>query len=349
MSQIGFILVGAGMQGLLGEENALAVWGTGLHMVNHSLIKLVLFMCAGVVYMNLHELDLNKIRGWGRNKPLLNVCFLMGALGIAGVPLWNGYVSKTLLHESIVEYIELSTGLYRAVEWLFLLSGGLTVAYMTKLYGAVFVEKPAKPVEKKPYMNWQSALAIAVPALALPVMGLFPTPVMGGAARLMQGFMNGESPAHAVAWFSLANLKGALISLGIGAAVYFLVIRTVLMRREADGGKVYVDRWPAWLDLENLLYRPFIEKLLPFLGALVCRVLDNLTDWSVALLNHTLLRRKPIPPRVDADFEPGDYTPAVRRSYTLQRIAGSVSYSLLLFGLGFCAAMGFLILILLTK
>ncbi len=355
MSQIGFILVGVGMQGLLGEENALAVWGTGLHMVNHSLIKLVLFMCAGVVYMNTHALDLNKIRGWGRNKPLLNVCFLMGALGIAGVPLWNGYVSKTLLHESIVEYSELlartgsPVGLYRAVEWLFLLSGGLTAAYMTKLYVAIFVEKPPKPVEKKPYMNWQSALAITIPALALPVMGLFPTPVMGGAARLMQGFMNGESPAHAVAWFSLANLKGALISLGIGAAVYFLVIRTVLMRREADGGKVYVDRWPAWLDLENLLYRPFIEKLLPFLGALVCRVLDNLTDWSVALLNHTLLRRKPIPPRVDADFEPGDYTPAVRRSYTLQRIAGSVSYSLLLFGLGFCAAMGFLILILLTK
>ena len=28
----------------------------------------------------------------------------MGALGIGGVPLWNGYTSKTLLHESIVEY-----------------------------------------------------------------------------------------------------------------------------------------------------------------------------------------------------------------------------------------------------
>ena len=40
MSQIGFILVGTGMTELLGEENALAVRGTILHMVNHSLIKL---------------------------------------------------------------------------------------------------------------------------------------------------------------------------------------------------------------------------------------------------------------------------------------------------------------------
>lgn len=44
VSQIGFILVGVGMQCLLGEENTLAVWGTELHMINHSLLKLVLFM-----------------------------------------------------------------------------------------------------------------------------------------------------------------------------------------------------------------------------------------------------------------------------------------------------------------
>ena len=71
MSQIGFILTGCAMQCLLGEENGLAVSGTVLHMVNHSMIKLVLFMAAGCIYMNLHKLDLNEIRGYGRNKPFL--------------------------------------------------------------------------------------------------------------------------------------------------------------------------------------------------------------------------------------------------------------------------------------
>lgn len=362
MSQIGFILVGVGMQGLLGQHNALAVWGTALHMVNHSAIKLVLFMCAGVVYMNLHKLDLNSVRGWGRNKPVLNFCFLMGVLGIIGMPLWNGYVSKTLLHESIVEYIELaaqtgaSTGIYHAVEWLFLISGGLTAAYMTKLYVAVFVEKPVKPFEEhgKRYMNWQSTLSIALPALALPIMGMLPSPIMDNTARLMESFIDPSFPwrdaqEQSIRWFSLTNLKGAAISLGIGFAVYFLFIRTVLMRKDESGTKVYVNLWPSRLDLETLLYRPIVEKLLPFLGALVCRVLDNLTDWFVAVLDHTLLHRKPIPPRNDDDYAPGEYTPHVRRSYTLQRISGSVSFSLLLFGLGFCAAMGYLIVILLTK
>ncbi len=71
------------MQGLLGEENALAVRGTMLHMFNHSNLKLVLFMAAGVVVMNLHKLNLNDIRGFGRKKPLLLYTFLMGSLGMA--------------------------------------------------------------------------------------------------------------------------------------------------------------------------------------------------------------------------------------------------------------------------
>ena len=55
----------------------------------------------------VHKLNLNEIQGFGRKKPLLNYIFLMGALGIGGIPLWNGYISKTLIHESIVEYAEL--------------------------------------------------------------------------------------------------------------------------------------------------------------------------------------------------------------------------------------------------
>ena len=155
MSQIGFILVGVGMMELLGTENALAVRGTILHMVNHSMIKLILFMAAGVIYMNLHALNLNEIQGFGRRKPLLKGIFLAGALSIGGIPGFSGYISKTLLHESIVEYaIELSahgepSRWIHAVEWVFLITGGMTLAYMTKLFVAIFIEK--HPFEQEKY------------------------------------------------------------------------------------------------------------------------------------------------------------------------------------------------------
>lgn len=318
MSQIGFILVGVGMSGLLGEEGTIALRGTVLHMVNHSLIKLVLFLIAGVVVMNLHKLDLNAIRGFGRKKPLLNAAFLMGALGIGGIPLWNGYVSKTLLHESIVEYIHLmeeghglshtalsltTIPMMKTFEWIFLITGGMTLAYMAKLYIAIFVEKNEDQAKMDAsngkYMNWPSALAILIPAAILPVMGFLPGIIMDPLADRAMSFMRGGHLHHAVHYFTWVNLKGAVISVAIGTVLYVLVIRGLLMQKNERGVRVYVNRWPAWLDLENLIYRPLLLRALPFLGAIFSRLLERLVDGVTALVQKTVLRpSRPWQPKV---------------------------------------------------
>lgn len=262
MSQIGFILVGIGTMSLLGAENALAARGAFLHMLNHSLFKLVLFLCAGVVYMNLHCLDLNEIRGFGRGKPLLQAAFLLGALGIGGVPLLNGYISKTLLHEGIVEAAAEYGWTLKLVEWIFLCSGGLTVAYMTKLYVAIFVEKhPKRQKEydaRRRYLNPASGTALCLAALLLPVLGLSAAKIMNALADVGTDFFHSGELAHAVQFYAVENLKGAFISVGIGAAVYLLAVRRLLMKNGA-----YVNRWPTRLDLEELLYRPLLLRVLP--------------------------------------------------------------------------------------
>lgn len=327
VSQIGFILVGVGMSGLLGAENLTAVHGSLLHMVNHSLIKLTLFMAAGVIFMNVHTLDLNALRGFGRRKPLLHYIFLMGALGIGGVPLWNGYVSKTLIHESIVEYTELvrngsaagmadvaSTGnlfsvsMLQGIEWAFLISGGLTAAYMTKLYVALFLEKNADAsvqakydALKGTYMNKVSAAALTISATLLPIMGFFPQTVMDQLAGMGQGFMNVQETTLAVSYFSPANLRGAAVSLVIGAAVYAVVVRLWMMRPMPSVNsmrsekKEYINRWNSYLDLEDRIYRPLLLQALPFVCGVACRVLDCLVDSIVVLLRRTVYRDSKLP------------------------------------------------------
>ncbi|MDE5908808.1 MAG: complex I subunit 5 family protein [Lachnospiraceae bacterium] len=311
VSQIGFILVGVGMSGILGAENASAIRGSLLHMVNHSIIKLVLFMAAGVVFMNVHKLNLNEIRGFGRKKSLLHFIFLMGALGISGVPLFNGYISKTLIHESIVEYLalvrmEAVSGVFDArfmqsVEWVFLISGGLTAAYMLKLYIALFWEKnnDTRVQEdfdsiKGNYMNKASASALTISAVLLPVMGLFPNQIMGAVADLGQGFMHVTGDAYQVDWFAFESLEGAVISLLIGAVLYLLVVRVWLTKKE-NGRTIYVNRWNKYLDLENLIYRPILLKALPFVLGVVCRVLDSLVDAIVVFLRKTVYRDSRLP------------------------------------------------------
>lgn len=302
MSQIGFILLGIGMQGILGEENALAVRGTLLHMVNHSLIKLVLFMVAGVVVMNVHKLNLNDIRGFGRKKPFLKFCFLAGALGISGLPLFNGYISKTLLHECIVEGIGHASGLsgfLGMAEWIFLISGGMTLAYMTKLFVAVFVEENQDIKEQerfdgmKRYLSPVSAAAIGASAAVLPVLGLLPHLTSDAVADLGQGFMHLDGQVHPVAYFSSINLRGAVISICIGIGVYALACRRLMMDKGSN--RAYKDCWPKWLDLENLLYRPVLLAVLPFVARVACRVLDSLADWVILLLRKTVFADRKIP------------------------------------------------------
>ena len=298
VSQIGFILVGVGMIGLLGEENLLAVRGTFLHMVNHSVFKLVLFLVAGVIYRNTHKLDLNQIRGFGRKKPLLMAIYLMGALGIGGIPGWSGYVSKTLLHESIVEYLEagvaasrfFTAGSMRGIEWEFLISGGLTVAYMCKLFAAVFLEKNEDAAvqkaydENKSYMKPLSAGVLALSAVIIPVLGLLPYFTMDRLADLAQGFMGAAHEGHQVHYFTWTNLKGGLISIAIGAAVYVVVARGWMMKKRANETRYYVNRWPGKLDLEERLYRPLLLKVLPGIFGRLCAVLDNMADVAVRVL-----------------------------------------------------------------
>ncbi|MFV0314419.1 MAG: sodium:proton antiporter, partial [Anaerotignum sp.] len=253
------------------------------------------FMSAGVVYMNLHKLNLNEIRGWGKDKPLLKFIFLSGVLGITGIPLWNGYISKTLIHESIVEYIVIlqdagQSALYmQIVEWLFLFSGALTLAYMTKIFVAVFVETNPNQDEwhtqnEGPYMNKLSAITLTVVAIGVPILGMFPHQTAEKIAELSYDFMGAHAPEHAVHYFAWVNLKGAVITLILGALVYFLFIRTVLMARDENGVKVYVDRWPSALSLEDRIYRPVLLKVLPFIGGFIARMLGSLTDGIISIL-----------------------------------------------------------------
>ena len=279
MSQIGFILTGIACASLLGGHNALAARGTVLYMMNHSLFKLILFMSAGVIYMNIHKLDLNDVRGFGRHKPLLHFAFLMGMFGLMGIPYFSGYVSKTLIHEGIVELAEhvAEQGhgslalIYTIVEWIFLLSGGLTGAYMLKLYICIFWEK--NTVYQAAYddvvfpMSRLSSAALFMSAILVPILGVRPDITMDPIADLMAGMTHQGHLEHAVQYFSLTNLKGAFISISIGLVVYLGMIRPLLIKKKKDG-RVYINAWPERLDLEDRVYRPAIYGLLVLGGKL---------------------------------------------------------------------------------
>ena len=361
MSQLGFILTGIAMQCFLGHENDLAVRGTILYMIGHSLIKLVLFLCAGVVHMNTHKLGLNDIKGFGRGKKCLMFAFTMGGLGLMGAPFWNGYLGKTLVHDAIVEHIhELGhaaiggTGslpfmtaaneaaVFGVCEWLFLISGGLTTAYVIKLFAALFVAEPSPDMHQKDrYISRTNAFILTLSAVILPLIGMMPYKLGDAISILGSGFMNGPEHHHSVSYFSSGCLEGAIISIGIGIAVYFLFIQNYLMDRQGSN-IIYYDLWPEKLNIENAIFRPVIGVVLPFIGAFFARVADLLAAGPVALMLSHASRIKFVQTPEDTDF--GYYQEESKQETAGMLLPSSLAYGLMMFGLGLMFVIAFMML-----
>lgn len=333
MSQIGFIIIGVAMTALLGDHGAIPAYGTVLHMINHTLIKLVLFTSAGVVYRNTHSLDLNTVQGFGKDKTFLKVVFAVAAMGIMGIPGLNGYISKTLLHEGIVEYIHLHhTGVefFKIVEAIFLVSGGFTVAYMTKLFICIFVKNPVVVHHKNPhgYMTKRTGAVLGTVALAIAVFGMLPHITLDRIAAQAAHFMGVHPLEHSVNYFSFTNIKGALISITVGAVLYIGIVRNMLIKKDRGYINPYNKAWTV----ENKIFRPLLFTVMPFVGGFFSRILDVSMDVAVFVINRLFCKSVEVPdtflygkPETEAD---------VARRNSKVHITQSLAYSLMLFGLG---------------
>ncbi|PID62247.1 MAG: Na(+)/H(+) antiporter subunit D [Gammaproteobacteria bacterium] len=90
-NQLGFMVVGVG----IGTE--LAINGAAVHAVASVLYKGLLFMCIGAVLYRTGTAKASELGGLYRHMPVTAACCLVGAASIASMPLFSGFVSKSLI------------------------------------------------------------------------------------------------------------------------------------------------------------------------------------------------------------------------------------------------------------
>ena len=66
-------------------------------------------------------------------------------------------------------------------------------------------------------------------------MGALPYNTMDIMADMSEGFMGWDHAGHSVDYFTWVNLKGSVISIVIGVAIYFLIVRKLLMKQQENG------------------------------------------------------------------------------------------------------------------
>ncbi|MEG1801267.1 MAG: hypothetical protein RR273_04750, partial [Oscillospiraceae bacterium] len=150
-------------------------------------------------------------------------------------------------------------------------------------------------------------------------------------------FMGVHPLENEINYFSLANLKGAAISIGIGVLLYFVVARLTVVTKENG----YVNPWNKKYSVENLVWKPLLFEFFPFVFGFIGRVIDKSTELVLYVIRRFLMSTAKIPATFfsgkkqaeDENISP----PAVS-------ITRSLSYSLLLFGVGFVITMLYLLL-----
>ncbi|MGC1419369.1 MAG: proton-conducting transporter membrane subunit, partial [Acidimicrobiales bacterium] len=148
---MGLVLIALGASGMFAASGhpttaAIAMVAALLLMVNHSVFKGALFLAAGAVQIATGTRDLDRLGGLMRRMPVTGVVFLVGALSVAALPPFNGFVGEWLLLQGLLHGLpssNTSVVISASVAVAALaLTGGLTVAAFVKATGIGFLGRP---------------------------------------------------------------------------------------------------------------------------------------------------------------------------------------------------------------
>jgi multicomponent Na+:H+ antiporter subunit D len=126
VANIGYIALGVTL------ANPLAFIGAMLHILNHALMKAVLFLAAGGIFNTMGTLDITKLRGLPKTMPFTVAAMLIAVFSMVGIPPTGGFFSKVYL---IFGAIESGTWFFVAV---ILLSTLLNFVYFFRVIDVSF-------------------------------------------------------------------------------------------------------------------------------------------------------------------------------------------------------------------
>jgi len=143
VSQVGYMVLGIGTGVPVGMAGGL------FHMLNNTLYKTALFLCAGSIERRTGTTDLDKLGGLSKTMPLTFFVCLISALAISGIPPFNGFASKWMVYQGIIETGKSGGTLW--VVWLSaaMLGSALTLASFVKVLHAAFLRKASPEVNTK--------------------------------------------------------------------------------------------------------------------------------------------------------------------------------------------------------
>jgi formate hydrogenlyase subunit 3/multisubunit Na+/H+ antiporter MnhD subunit len=139
ISQVGYMVLG------IATGTPIGIAGGLFHMLNHAIYKSCLFLCGGAVEQQTGTSELDELGGLGRKMPVTFAACFIAALSISGLPPLNGFVSKWMVYQGILQ-MGSAGGTLAAQLWpLWLVcamfGSALTLASFVKILHSIFLSR----------------------------------------------------------------------------------------------------------------------------------------------------------------------------------------------------------------
>ncbi|HMA61193.1 MAG TPA: proton-conducting transporter membrane subunit [bacterium] len=171
VSQVGYMVLGVGSGSLL------AIAGGLFHLINNVIYKTGLFFALGSVEKQTGTSDLGKMGGLGRKMPLTLGVGLVSALAISGIPPLNGFFSKWMVYQGLLQKASQVAAGYQI--WLLIclilaaFGSALTLASFLKFIHTIFLGRGQEKHEDVQEAPANQLVAGGILAVASIILGLF--------------------------------------------------------------------------------------------------------------------------------------------------------------------------------
>lgn len=166
VSQVGYMVLG------IGTGIPVGIAGGLFHMLNHSIYKCCLFLTGASVEHTTGTTELDRLGGLAKFMPLTFISALVAALSISGVPPFNGFVSKWMVYQGVVELGKSSP--YWII-WLVaaMFGSALTLASFMKIIHATFLGQWSEVTSRAKEVSWSMWLPMVLLAALCIIFGVF--------------------------------------------------------------------------------------------------------------------------------------------------------------------------------
>jgi len=191
VAQMGYVIFGISIATYYG------ITGSLFHIMNHAIMKSLLFLCSGAFLYAVDSRNLDELAGIGKKMRITGVMFTIGCLSIAGIPPLNGFQSELMI---LLSGIGLGGkgAIWYVLSAIMLVNLLFSVAYYLRLIQTLTLREPSTTSVNAREAPIGMLLPMGILTVLCIVIGIYPDPFISFSSNAAKAILDAGQYVSAI-------------------------------------------------------------------------------------------------------------------------------------------------------